>query len=217
MAKLVKTGIAGLDEFLQGGLPSRVILLSGVPGSGNEVFARQTAYVRAKQSAVTYFTVNNPSDFVKEDMVSYGWDVTPLEETGAWKFINLKKANSIVNTVVKQIKEGRAIVIDSLSELLLTHEMKDVVNLLTVLAVENSEIKEMHLLLLTEGMHNNNVEITMEHFAEGVIIFYTNWTGDSIKRDLLIKKMRGSLSPSRKLPYKIGKKGFIIETATRIT
>jgi KaiC/GvpD/RAD55 family RecA-like ATPase len=217
MAKLVKTGIAGLDEFLQGGLPSRVILLSGVPGSGNEVFARQTAYVRAKQNAVTYFTVNNPSDFVKEDMASYGWDVTPLEETGAWKFINLKKANSIVNTVVKQIKEGRAIVIDSLSELLLTHEMKEVVNLLTVLAVENREIKEMHLLLLTEGMHNNNVEITMEHFAEGVIIFYTNWTGDSIKRDLLIKKMRGSLSPSRKLPYKIGKKGFIIETATRIT
>jgi KaiC/GvpD/RAD55 family RecA-like ATPase len=217
MAKLVKTGIAGLDEFLQGGLPSRVILLSGVPGSGNEVFARQTAYVRAKQNAVTYFTVNNPSDFVKEDMASYGWDVTPLEETGAWKFINLKKANSIVNTVVKQIKEGRVIVIDSLSELLLTHEMKEVVNLLTVLAVENREIKEMHLLLLTEGMHNNNVEITMEHFAEGVIIFYTNWTGDSIKRDLLIKKMRGSLSPSRKLPYKIGKKGFIIETATRIT
>jgi KaiC/GvpD/RAD55 family RecA-like ATPase len=217
MAKLVKTGIAGLDEFLQGGLPSRVILLSGVPGSGNEVFARQTAYVRAKQNAVTYFTVNNPSDFVKEDMASYGWDVTPLEETGAWKFINLKKANSIVKTVVKQIKEGRVIVIDSLSELLLTHEMKEVVNLLTVLAVENREIKEMHLLLLTEGMHNNNVEITMEHFAEGVIIFYTNWTGDSIKRDLLIKKMRGSLSPSRKLPYKIGKKGFIIETATRIT
>jgi KaiC/GvpD/RAD55 family RecA-like ATPase len=217
MAKLVKTGIAGLDEFLQGGLPSRVILLSGVPGSGNEVFARQTAYVRAKQNAVTYFTVNNPSDFVKEDMASYGWDVTPLEETGAWKFINLKKANSIVNTVVKQIKEGRVIVIDSLSELLLTHEMKEVVNLLTVLAVENREIKEMQLLLLTEGMHNNNVEITMEHFAEGVIIFYTNWTGDSIKRDLLIKKMRGSLSPSRKLPYKIGKKGFIIETATRIT
>lgn len=217
MTKLVKTGIAGLDEFLQGGLPSRVILLSGVPGSGNDVFARQTAYVRAKQNAVTYFTVNNPSDFVKEDMASYGWDVAPLEETGAWKFINLTKANSIVNTVVKQIKEGRGIVIDSLSELLLTHEMKEVVNLLTVLAVENREIKEMHLLLLTEGMHNNNVEITMEHFAEGVIIFYTNWTGDSIKRDLLIKKMRGSLSPSRKLPYKIGKKGFIIETATRIT
>jgi hypothetical protein len=29
--------------------------------------------------------------------------------------------------------------------------------------------------------------------------------------------MRGTLIPTRRLPYNIGKKGFIIETATRIT
>jgi KaiC/GvpD/RAD55 family RecA-like ATPase len=65
-------------------------------------------------------------------------------------------------------------------------------------------------------MHDKQVETTMEHFAEGVIIFYTNWTSESTKRELLIKKMRGSLLPTRKLTYRIGKKGFIIETATRI-
>ena len=89
--------------------------------------------------------------------------------------------------------------------------------MLTALAVENRDSKEIHLLLLTEGMHDKKVETTMEHFAEGVIIFCTNWTSDSTKRDILIKKMRGLFLPSRKLPYRIGKKGFIIETATRIT
>jgi KaiC/GvpD/RAD55 family RecA-like ATPase len=215
--KLIKTGIAGLDEFLQGGLPSRVLLLSGLPGSGNEIFARQTAYKRAEQNAITYFTVSSASDFVKDDMASYGWDVTPLEKTGAWKFINLTKVTSIVNTIIKEVKEGRSVVIDSLSELLLNHKVKDVVDLLTALAVENRDNEEIHLLLLTEGMHDTKVETTMEHFAEGVIIFYTNWTGDSTKRDIFIKKMRGILLPSRKIPYRIGKKGFIIETATRIT
>jgi len=215
--KVVKTGIAGLDEFLKGGLPSRVILLSGLPGSGNEIFARQTAYERAKQNAVTYFTVNTASNFVKDDMASYGWDITPLEKTGAWKFINLTKVTSIVNTIVKEIKEGRGVVVDSLSELLLTHEVKDAVDLLTALAVENRNSKEIHLLLLTEGMHDKKVETTMEHFAEGVIIFYTNWASESSKRDLIIKKMRGAILPARKLTYRIGKKGFIFETATRIT
>ena len=215
--ELVKTGIAGLDEFLQGGLPSRVLLLSGLPGSGNEIFARQTAYERAKQNPVTYFTVSTASDFVKDDMISYGWDITPLEKTGAWKFINLTKVTSIVNTVVKEVKEGRVVVVDSLSEILLTHKVKDAVDLLTALAVENRDSKEIHLLLLTEGMHDKKVETTMEHFAEGVIIFCTNWASDSTKRDIFIKKMRGLFLPSRKLPYRIGKKGFIIETATRIT
>jgi len=215
--KLVKTGIAGLDEFLKGGLPSRVLLLSGLPGSGNEIFARQTAYERAKQNAVTYFTVNTAPDFVKDDMASYGWDITPLEQTGAWKFIKLTKVTSIVNTIVKEIKERRGVVVDSLSELLLTHKVKDAVDLLTALEVENRNSKEIHLLLLTEGMHDKKVETTMEHFAEGVIVFYTNWTGESTKRDLIIKKMRGSLLPTRKLTYRIGKKGFIFETATRIT
>ena len=84
--KLIKTGIAGLDEFLQGGLPPKVILLSGLPGSGNEVFVRQTAYTRAKQTGVTYFTVKSDPEFVKEEMSSHGWNVTPLEKKGMWKF-----------------------------------------------------------------------------------------------------------------------------------
>ena len=214
---LVKTGIAGLDEFLQGGLPPRVLLLIGLPGSGNEVFARQTAFTRAKQNGVTYFTVSTAPEFVKDDMASYGWDLTPLEENGNWKFINLSDSTSIVKTVIQEVKKRRCIVFDSLSELLITQKIEDAVSLLTALAVENRQSQEFHLMLLTEGMQDKKDEITMEHFAEGIIIFNTNWTGDSTNRDFMIKKMRGTLIPSRRLPYKIGTKGFIIETASRIT
>ena len=72
--KLVKTGIAGLDEFLTGGLPPTVFLLTGLPGAGNEVFARQIAFTRAKQVGVTYFTVNSSADSVRDYMAVYGWD-----------------------------------------------------------------------------------------------------------------------------------------------
>ncbi len=81
--KLVKTGIAGLDEFLTGGLPPEVFLLTGLPGAGNEVFARQIAYTRAKQVGITYFTVNSTADSVRDHMAAYGWDV---KSTGSqWK------------------------------------------------------------------------------------------------------------------------------------
>ena len=215
--KLLKTGIAGLDEFLQGGLPPRIFLLEGVPGSGNEVFARQIAFTRAKQSKITYFTVNTSFDFVKDDMTAYGWDITPLEASENWKFKNLTKTQSLVDVIIGEMKQNRSVIIDSVSELLLTHNIKEIVTLLTAMSRQNKDCEEYHLLLLTEGMQHPQAETTMQHFAEGVIIFNTTWAADSTVRHIMIRKMRGTLIPIRILPYNIGKKGFVIETATRIT
>ena len=72
------------------------------------------------------------------------------------------------------------------------------------------------MLLLTEGMQNQQAETTMEHFAEGVIVFNTTWIADSTLRHILIKKMRGIVVPVRRLKYNLGKKIIVIETATRI-
>ncbi len=215
--KLVKTGIAGLDEFLTGGLPPKILLLTGLPGAGNEIFARQIAYTRAKQIGITYFTVNATADSVKEDMVAYNWDTTPLEATGNWKFKTLTKTNHLEETVIEEMKQHRTIIIDSLSELLLTRKIEEAINLLTAMSRQNKNTEEYHLLLLTEGMQDPKAETAMQHFAEGVIIFNTTWTTDTTHRDILIKKMKGTFVPTRRLPYTISKKGFIIETATRIT
>ena len=215
--KLVKTGIAGLDEFLTGGLPPRILLLTGSPGSGNEIFARQIAYAQAKQVGITYFTVNATPESVKEDMATYSWDITPLEISANWKFKALTKTSNIIETIIEEMKQHRIIIIDSLSEVLLTHKIEELINLLTAMSSQNQNSEEFHLLLLIEGMQDPKAETTMQHFAEGVIVFTTTWTTDSTHRDMLIKKMKGTFVPARRLPYNIGKKGFIIETATRIT
>ncbi|MEM2129743.1 MAG: RAD55 family ATPase [Candidatus Bathyarchaeia archaeon] len=215
--KQIKTGIAGFDEFLLGGLPPRVILLLGQPGSGNEVFARQIAYTRAKQTKITYFTINRTPEFVKEEMLTYGWDITPLEKTGNWKFINLTTTAKITETVINEIKQHRTAIIDSLSELLIKQKTEEAINLLVTMATTNRQTEECHLILLTEGMQDKQTETAMEHFAEGVIILNTTWAAETTNRTIIIKKMAGTLVPTRRLPYSIGKKGFIIETAIRIT
>jgi len=215
--KLVKTGIAGLDEFLTGGLPPKILLLTGLPGSGNEVFARQIAFARAKQSGVTYFTVNVTSDNVKEDLAAYNWDIAPLEASGNWKFKTLTKSDNLVETIIEEMRDHRTIIIDSLSEVLLTRKIEEAINLLTAMSRQNKDSEEYHLLLLTEGMQDQKAETAMQHFADGVILFNTTWTTDTTHRDIMVKKMKGTFVPSRSLPYTIGKKGFLIETATRIT
>jgi KaiC/GvpD/RAD55 family RecA-like ATPase len=215
--KLIKTGIAGLDEFLTGGLPPRILLLTGTPGSGNEIFAKQIAYTRAKQNPITYFTVNTSFDSIREDMNAYNWDIIPLEANGNWKFKTLQKTNDLAQTITEEIKQKRTIIIDSLSEVLFTRKTQEAIDLLTEMSHQNKNTENFHLLLLTEGMQDPNAETAMQHFAEGVINFNTTWTTDNTKRDILIRKLKGSFIPNRRLPYSITKKGFVIETATRIS
>lgn len=216
--KLVKTGIAGLDEFLTGGLPPKILLLTGAPGSGNEVFARQIAYLRAKEVGITYFTVNGTADSVREDMVQYNWDTSALEAEGRWKFVSLNETGNLVETVTAEMEQNhRTVIVDSLSELLLKRKVEKGIDLLTAMSRQNKASDEYHLILLTEGMQDLKVDTAMQHFSEGVIVFNTAWTTDNTQRDILVKKMKGSFVPSRRLPYSIGKRGFIVETATRIT
>jgi KaiC/GvpD/RAD55 family RecA-like ATPase len=215
--KLIKTGVAGLDEFLTGGLPPKILLLSGVPGSGNEIFARQIAYSRAKDIGITYFTVNTIAESVREEMATYNWDTAQLETAGNWKFKTLTKTTNLQQIIIEEMKQHRTIIIDSLSELLLTRKTEEAINLLTAMSHQNKDTEEYHLLLLTEGMQEQKAETAMQHFAEGVIVFTTTWTADVTHRDILIKKMKGTFVPSRRLPYSFGKRGFLIETATRIT
>gem|GEM_PF-4826541 len=55
------------------------------------------------------------------------------------------------------------------------------------MTAENQKIEECHLILLTEGMQDKQLETTMEHFAEGVIILNTTWTAETTNRNIIIK------------------------------
>jgi KaiC/GvpD/RAD55 family RecA-like ATPase len=217
--KSVKTGIAGLDEFLLGGLPPKIILLTGSPGSGNEIFARQVLFNTIKTCPVTYFTVNSPAESIREDMLAYGWDTAPFEESDEWKFKSLQNvsAKDLSDVVLNEMKQSRIVAIDSVSELLLVHKIKDIANLVTSMTYQNRGSEEFHLLLVTEGMQDPMAETTINHFAEGSIYFALTWSADTTMRHLIIRKMSGTIIPTRRLTYNLGRKGFIIETATRIT
>ncbi len=215
--KLLKTGIAGLDEFLQGGLPPRVFLVMGPPGSGNDVFARQVANYRAKEVNVTYFTVTRSVDSVKEDMSAYGWQTQSLEKTGSWRFITLASTDQLTEVVTEEMKQHRSIVIDSLSELILTRKNNEVIDLLNTMSNLNRDFQELHLILLTKGMQHRATEIAMQHFADGVLVFTITHGTEAQAKHIIIKKIRAATVPSRMLQYSIGERGFKIETATRIT
>ena len=170
--KLKRTGILGLDEFLRGGLPSSVVLLLGSPDKGHEIFARQVALFRSKKAGVTYFMVSKTQEAIKADMSAYGLDVTSQEKAGKWKFVSLPKTFGPMKTaVIAEMKKNRCVVVDSLSELLLYLDIKKVAELVMAMSEQNNGAKELHFVLQTKGMQDSQMEIVLQHFADGVIEF----------------------------------------------
>jgi len=74
VAKTAPTGIPALDRTLMNGLPKGfTVLLTGVPGAGLDLFAKQFAGAGAKDENVTYFTTSEQDEDIVGTMQDFGW------------------------------------------------------------------------------------------------------------------------------------------------
>jgi len=86
----IKTGIPGLDHIAMGGLPSgRTTLISGTSGSAKTVFAVQYLIegIRKGEHAVFITFEEFPKD-IRNNMLSFGWDIEKAEKEGKWAFVD---------------------------------------------------------------------------------------------------------------------------------
>ncbi len=75
MPKVVSTGMPALDKALMNGLPKGfTILVTGPPGSGTELLAKQFAGAGVKEENVVYFTTTERDEDVTSTMEDFGWN-----------------------------------------------------------------------------------------------------------------------------------------------
>jgi KaiC/GvpD/RAD55 family RecA-like ATPase len=104
-----------------------------------------------------------------------------------------------------------------LSDILLSHDLETVIQLINSISINAWKYEGLHFALLTKGMHDPRVEIAIQHFADGVIDFVIAEGAYSSARNINIKKMQGTLISTRSLAFSIEERGLVVETAMRIT
>jgi len=86
----VKTGIPGLDEILNGGIPKRnIVLLSGGPGTGKSIFSYQYLWNGLQMGEPGIFVAleEHPVQ-VRVNMAQFGWDVRRYEREGFFAIVD---------------------------------------------------------------------------------------------------------------------------------
>jgi len=86
----IPTGVKGLDDVLNGGLPKgRIVLVVGSPGSGKTTFAMQFLVGGAKAGeAGIYVSLDEKPERVKENLASFNWNLDAMEHDGKITFID---------------------------------------------------------------------------------------------------------------------------------
>ena len=88
------TGIQGLDELLNGGIPrGRVVLIVGGPGSGKTTLASQFLYkgISEFDENGIFVSLDESKDHFYGEMSSFGWDFAKAENEQKFLFVDATK------------------------------------------------------------------------------------------------------------------------------
>lgn len=220
MLERVKTGIEGLDEIMNGGIPKgQLVLLSGTCGTGKTTLCTQYVYnglTKFKENGI-YLSFEEMPQNIKNNVSQFGFDFEPFEKAGKFSFIkydpyHVEEVFDILEAAVRDMKAQR-VVIDSVSALGI--HVRDKAELRRMIFNLSTTLRKLGCtaMLVSEivpgssGISRYGVE---EFVTDSVIVFYYERNEFSFNRAVQIWKMSGSDHSKKLHPYKITDRGIIV-------
>jgi KaiC domain protein len=233
MVERVKTGIPGMDEILNGGIPVRnVVLLSGGPGTGKSIFSYQYLWNGLKQGDPGVFVAleEHPVQ-VRINMAQFEWDVRQYEREGVFAIVD-----AFTGGIGEAAKRERYVVRDPEDIGLLSDVLREairdvgakrvVIDSVSTLYLAKPALARRTVMLLkrilsglgTTSILVSQVSVTergfggpgVEHAADGIIRLDLDEVDGQLVRSLIVWKMRGTSHSMRRHPFEITSKGIIV-------
>lgn len=222
------TGIKGIDEITDGGIPrGRVSLIIGEPGTGKTFFAMEFLV----RGAVTYnepglyLSFEENKDELVDNFSSIGFDLkelmnkqqikidkisvdlSPIQETGEFTleglFIRLESA-------IDSIKAKR-VAIDTIEALFVGNENHWVIRSELVRLFDWLKSKGVTTVLTGEKGHDTMTRHGMEEYVSDCVLLLNQTVQDHVTyRSLRIIKYRGSSHVANECPFLISSEGLTV-------
>lgn len=216
----LKTGIPGLDEIIDGGIPPKsLVLLTGTAGTGKTILSSQFVYNGLKDfnHSAVYVSFEEPLESIKDNCLSFGWDFSEYEKKEKVVFVrydpfHVEDIYELIETNVKKLNAQR-VVIDSISALGLY--VRDAPEIRRMIFNISFLLRKLNCttILISEILPNQEAlsRFGVEEFVtDGVLVLNYNRVGSQYARSITIWKMRNSMHSNKIHPYRITDKGIIV-------
>jgi len=233
----VKTGVFGLDELIEGGMPKgRIMLVSGGCGTGKTIFGLQFLYYGVKnyKEPGIYVTLDERPELIREDCLKFGWDLKKMEHEKMLEIIDGTIArigfqseeeyslpatgydvDKLLIEIMRAIKriDAKRVVIDSIPSLGFNIETETEIRK-TILKLSYVLMKSGVTSIITseiqEGENKFGKYGVEEYVADGVIVLHFLNVGMQSNRTLQIRKMRATKHSEDIHPIEITDKGIVV-------
>lgn len=244
VARMVKTGISGLDEILGGGIPEgNVVLVSGPCGAGKTIFSIQFLHngaVEYKEKGA-YIALDEKPDLVRKRAKPFGWDLRDLEldnriaildayatlaklpTAEKMKVLGPLETTSFITGILETLEKvsAKRVVIDSITafayQFIDPKSIRDVI--LRIFAILR-ELKCTAIITseIDPGAGRLSRWGVEEFLADGVIRLLSLSNDSSVEsRALRIIKMKGTKHPLGLIPFNVTEEGITIEEAEMLS
>ena len=227
----VRTGIYGLDEMLQGGLPeNHIVLLMGSFGTGKTTIGLQFLVEGLKAGEPCIFiSLEEDKDSIAKNAASFGWNLSDAIDKKKLGLFKLEPSDA--KTTITRIKSelpkfvksfgAKRVVLDSVSllNMMFSDENERRSNLFNLCQLLRSTGATT---LLTAEVKDDNPRSSRdglaEYTADGVLLLQSdeNKEGGEVQLTIRVLKMRRTAHSRRVKPYSITDKGIVVHAGADV-
>lgn len=229
----LKTGIPGMDDILNGGIPERnVVLLSGGPGTGKTIFGQQFLWYGLQNNEPgIYVALEEHPVQVRQNMATFGWNVKGFEEDGKFALVDaftagVGKSKEFEKYIVQDLGDVREL-LDVLRQAIKDLNAKRVViDSVTTLYINKPSVARSVILQLKRflaGMGCTSIFVSqisvgergfggpgVEHGVDGIIRLDLDEIDGELKRSVIVWKMRGTSHSMKRHLFEITSRGIVV-------
>ncbi|OGS52589.1 MAG: KaiC domain-containing protein [Euryarchaeota archaeon RBG_13_61_15] len=231
IAGRVKTGVDGLDEMLQGGLPeNHIVVVMGSFGTGKTTLGLQFIVEGLKKDEPCIFiSLEEDKDSILKNAAAFGWDLSGAIDKKKLGLFKLEPSDA--KTTITRIKSelpkfvksfgAKRVVLDSVSllNMMFSDENDRRSNLFNLCQLLRSTGATT---LLTAEVKDENPRSSRdglaEYTADGVLLLQSEEKaeGGEVQLTIRILKMRRTTHSRRVKPYSITEKGVVVHAGADV-